>query len=114
MENQQTILTHLAERFPQLEVCLPALEELISETVKCYRQNGTFFVAGNGGCRQFLLQVQNRNSGTTFHTFPESLAPTGSSLYLRSVYSFPSKSFDIRMKVYSISPPLSSPVQGMA
>ena len=49
MENQQTILTHLAERFPQLEVCLPALEELISETVKCYRQNGTFFVAGNGG-----------------------------------------------------------------
>ena len=49
MENQQTILTHLAERFPQLEVCLPALEELINETVKCYRQKGTFFVAGNGG-----------------------------------------------------------------
>ena len=49
MENQQTILARLAERFPQLAGCLPALEELISETVKCYRLNGTFFVAGNGG-----------------------------------------------------------------
>lgn len=49
MENQQTILAHLTERFPQLAVCLPALEELICATVKSYRQNGTFFVAGNGG-----------------------------------------------------------------
>ena len=46
---QQKILTGLKERYHALEVCRPALEELISSTVRSDRQGGTFFVAGNGG-----------------------------------------------------------------
>ena len=49
MERQQEILAELKQRYPALEVCLPALEDLIRSTVSSYRQGGTFFVAGNGG-----------------------------------------------------------------
>ena len=49
MEDQRTILEDLKRRYPLLEVCLPALEELIAAVCSSYRQGGTFFVAGNGG-----------------------------------------------------------------
>lgn len=49
MENQQTVIRTLLERYPVLEVCSASLESLIDTTVASYRQGGTFFVAGNGG-----------------------------------------------------------------
>ena len=49
MENQQTIMATLLQRYPVLEVCRESLESLIDTTVSSYRQGGTFFVAGNGG-----------------------------------------------------------------
>ena len=49
MERQQEILADLKRRYPALEVCLPALEDLVRSTVSSCRQGGTFFVAGNGG-----------------------------------------------------------------
>ena len=49
MENQQMIITTLLQRYPVLEVCRESLESLIDTTVDAYRQEGTFFVAGNGG-----------------------------------------------------------------
>lgn len=49
MENQQTILKSLLQRFPALEVCMDPLADLIGSTVSSYRQGGKFIVAGNGG-----------------------------------------------------------------
>ena len=49
MDKTQNILAELLKRYPQLEVCVSALELLIADTAACYRCGGTFFVAGNGG-----------------------------------------------------------------
>lgn len=49
MVTQKDILDELTERFPALDVCRPALEELIGTVTASYRQGGRFFVAGNGG-----------------------------------------------------------------
>lgn len=49
MENQKSIISELLERYPSLKVCAESLQCLIDTTVSCYRQGGTFFVAGNGG-----------------------------------------------------------------
>ena len=49
MEDQQIILEDLKRRYPALEECLPALEELINSVTASYRQGGTFFAAGPGG-----------------------------------------------------------------
>ena len=49
MEDQRTILEDLKRRYPVLEACIPALEELVCTVTVSYRQGGTFFVAGNGG-----------------------------------------------------------------
>ena len=37
------------ERYPVLAGIRPALEEMVRKTVEMYRNDGTFFVAGNGG-----------------------------------------------------------------
>ena len=49
MENQLSIMEGLLKRYPALETCAGSLQCLIDTTVSCYRQGGTFFVAGNGG-----------------------------------------------------------------
>lgn len=49
MENERTILEDLKKRYPLLEACIPAIEELITAVTASYGQGGTFFVAGNGG-----------------------------------------------------------------
>ena len=72
MEQQQKILNELKERYPALEVCLGALEELIGSTVDSFRQGGTFFVAGNGGsgadadhiCGELLKGFRSRRALT--------------------------------------------------
>ena len=37
------------ERYPALSAIRTSLEEMVSRTVEMYRNDGTFFVAGNGG-----------------------------------------------------------------
>ena len=37
------------KRYPVLAAIRPALEEMVTKTVEMYRNDGTFFVAGNGG-----------------------------------------------------------------
>ena len=49
MKNQQSIMDDLLKRYPVLESCAGSLQCLIDTVVSCYRQGGTFFVAGNGG-----------------------------------------------------------------
>ena len=90
MEQQQKILNELKERYPALEVCLPALEELICSTVGAYRQGGTFFVAGNGGsggdadhiCGELLKGFRSRRAlaEKDKQTFKELFGEEGSCL----------------------------------
>lgn len=49
MENQRSVLQGLIDRFPQLEVCIHSLTDMVDSTVLSYRQGGKFIVAGNGG-----------------------------------------------------------------
>ncbi|MBR2373386.1 MAG: SIS domain-containing protein [Lentisphaeria bacterium] len=73
MENQQSVLQKLAERYPQLEVCIPALTDMIDSTVSSYRQGGKFIVAGNGGsaadaehiCGELLKGFRSKRSLTS-------------------------------------------------
>ena len=45
----KTYLDELEARYPVLKENIPAIGELISDMIALYRNNGTFFVAGNGG-----------------------------------------------------------------
>lgn len=49
MITQKNILDELVVRYPALEVCRSAIEELVDTVTASYRQGKTFFVAGNGG-----------------------------------------------------------------
>ena len=49
MITQKNILDELVVRYPALEVCRSAIEELVNTGTASYRQGKTFFVAGNGG-----------------------------------------------------------------
>ena len=49
MDKTQNILAELQKRYPALEVCASEIALLAADTAACYRQGGTFVVAGNGG-----------------------------------------------------------------
>ena len=47
--NSADHIEKLLFRHPEIASAVPALRELIEDTVKLFRRGGTFFVAGNGG-----------------------------------------------------------------
>ena len=48
-ELEQSILNEMLERRPDLVECVPALQSLHDNLVRCYDGNGTLFTCGNGG-----------------------------------------------------------------
>ena len=90
MEDQQTIIATLLQRYPVLEVCKAPLESLINTTVASYRQGGTFFVAGNGGsgadadhiCGELLKGFRSRREleKEELNAFKELFGEEGSTL----------------------------------
>ncbi|HET6872744.1 MAG TPA: SIS domain-containing protein, partial [Sporolactobacillaceae bacterium] len=42
-------LTELVEKFPDLSVCLPSIEEAFELLKSCYQMNGKVLLCGNGG-----------------------------------------------------------------
>jgi D-sedoheptulose 7-phosphate isomerase len=42
-------LTHFSEKYPDLAVCLPAIQQTVDIMRTCYRKGGKVLVCGNGG-----------------------------------------------------------------
>ena len=76
MENQRSVLQGLIDRFPQLEVCIHSLTDMVDSTVLSYRQGGKFIVAGNGGsaadadhiCGELLKGFRSKRTLTRLNT----------------------------------------------